>query len=218
MASVGPLNFYAEDYFCDYPPVYMLLLAPVALLRGLFGIAYDSTAHVVLLKLLPIFCDLLGAMVVYRFSEKRLGQRAALLLCAFYAFNPAVLVDSAAWGQIDSVLTLLLVVCALRMAEGGYISSLAAFALAVLVKPQALLFAPVGLAALIVHASLRSTSASRGASLDGAGAAGAGGTRRKDGEPSAGIRERGGGAALCLRRLVRRSNLVSPRISGLKRG
>ena len=151
MAQVGPLNFYAEGYFCDYPPVYMLLLAPVAILRGLFGIAYDSTAHVVLLKLLPIFCDLLGAMVVYRFSEKRLGHRAALLLCAFYAFNPAVLVDSAAWGQIDSVLTLLLVVCALRMAEGGYISSLAAFALAVLVKPQALLFAPVGLTALVVR-------------------------------------------------------------------
>ncbi len=151
MAQVGPLNFYAEGYFCDYPPVYMLLLAPVALLRGFFGIAYDSTAHIVLLKLLPIFCDLLGAMLVYRFCEKRLGHRAALLLSAFYAFNPAVLVDSAAWGQIDSVLTLLLVVCALRMAEGGYISSLAAFALAVLVKPQALLFAPVGLTALVVR-------------------------------------------------------------------
>ena len=53
MASVGPLNFYAEDYFCDYPPVYMLLLAPVAILRGLFGIAFDSSAHIVLLKLLP---------------------------------------------------------------------------------------------------------------------------------------------------------------------
>ena len=151
MAQVGPLNFYAEDYFCDYPPGYMLLLAPVALLRSLFGIAYDSTAHVVLLKLLPILCDLIGAILVYRFSEKRLGNRAALLLCAFYAFNPAVLVDSAAWGQIDSVLTLLLVVCALRMAEGGYISSLTAFALAVLVKPQALLFAPVGLTALVVR-------------------------------------------------------------------
>ena len=151
MAQVGPLNFYAEDYFCDYPPGYMLLLAPVALLRSLFGIAYDSTAHVVLLKLLPILCDLIGAMLVYRFSEKRLGDRAALLLCAFYAFNPAVLVDSAAWGQIDSVLTLLLVVCALRMAEGGYSSSLAAFALAVLIKPQALLFAPVGLTALVVR-------------------------------------------------------------------
>lgn len=151
MASVGPFNFYAEDYFCDYPPGYMLLLAPIAFLRNLFGFAYDSTAHVVLIKLIPIFCDLIGAMVVYRFCEKRLGNRAALLLCAFYAFNPAVLVDSAAWGQIDSVLTLLLVICALRMVEGGYISSLAAFAAAVLVKPQALLFAPVGLMALIVH-------------------------------------------------------------------
>ncbi len=155
MATVGPLGFYAEGYFCDYPPGYMLLLAPVALLRSLFGIAYDSMAHIVLLKMLPMLCDLLGAMLVYRFSEKRLGNRAALLLCAFYAFNPAVLVDSAAWGQIDSVLTLLLVVCALRMAEGGYISSLAAFALAVLVKPQALLFAPVGLTALIVRVAGR---------------------------------------------------------------
>ena len=151
MASVGPLNFYAEGYFCDYPPGYILLLAPIALLRNLFGIAYDSTAHVVLIKLIPIFCDLLGAMVVYHFCEKRLDNRAALLLCAFYAFNPAVLVDSAAWGQIDSVLTLLLVICALRMVEGGYISSLAAFAVAVLVKPQALLFAPVGLTAMIVR-------------------------------------------------------------------
>ena len=119
MATVGPLGFYAEGYFCDYPPGYMLLLAPVALLRSLFGIAYDSMAHIVLLKMLPMLCDLLGAMLVYRFSEKRLGNRAALLLCAFYAFNPAVLVDSAAWGQIDSVLTLLLVVCALRMARAA---------------------------------------------------------------------------------------------------
>ena len=45
MASVGPLNFYAEDYFCDYPPGYMLLLAPIALLRQVFGFAYDFTAH-----------------------------------------------------------------------------------------------------------------------------------------------------------------------------
>ena len=28
MAQVGPLNFYAEGYFCDYPPGYILLLAP----------------------------------------------------------------------------------------------------------------------------------------------------------------------------------------------
>ncbi len=148
MAAVGPLNFYSEDYFCDYPPGYMLLLAPVALLRSVLGVAYDSVTHVTLLKLLPIFCDLAGALFVYRFCSKRLNERAALLLCAFYAFNPAVLVDSAAWGQIDSVLALALVVSALRMAEGGYISSLAAFAVAALIKPQALLFAPVGLAAM----------------------------------------------------------------------
>ena len=32
MAERGPAGFYAADYFCDYPPGYMLLLWPVGLL------------------------------------------------------------------------------------------------------------------------------------------------------------------------------------------
>jgi TctA family transporter len=48
----------------------------------------------------------------------------ALLLGAFYALNPAVFIDSAAWGQIDSVLTLLVVVCAIEAVRGRYVVSL----------------------------------------------------------------------------------------------
>ncbi|NLD58321.1 MAG: phospholipid carrier-dependent glycosyltransferase [Clostridiales bacterium] len=169
MASVGPLNFYAEDYFCDYPPGYMLLLGPVALFRSMFGIAYNSAAHIVFLKLAPIACDLLGALIVYRFAQKRLGDVAALLLGGFYALNPAVIIDSAAWGQIDAVLTLAIVVCALELFNGRYLTALPAFAVAVLIKPQALLFAPLGLAAVVVRVAA-SRRALRDALLAAAGA------------------------------------------------
>ena len=148
--SVGPGNFYSEDYFCDYPPGYMLLLWPIALLRSMFGIGVDSTAHVVLIKLIPILFDLAGAMLAYRFAKKRLGERSAFFLGLFFLFNPAIFVDSAAWGQIDTVFTLFIVLSALAACERRYLLSLPLFAAAMLIKPQAMLFAPLGLAAIAV--------------------------------------------------------------------
>ena len=149
--STGIGGFYSPDFFCDYPPAYMVMLWPAALLRRLFGAGYNSPAHILLIKSIPIVCDLIGAHLVYRFARERLGGRPALLLAAFYALNPAVFVDSAAWGQIDSVLTLLVVICAIEAVERRYLTALPVFALAVLVKPQALLFGPLGLAAVLLN-------------------------------------------------------------------
>ncbi|MDO4741542.1 MAG: hypothetical protein Q4A66_12820, partial [Eubacteriales bacterium] len=151
MFDLGPARFYAEDYFCDYPPGYMLLLWIPAAIRNLFGFELQGAAHLLLLKLIPIICDMLGALLIWRVAEKRhAGGRIAAVLALLYAFNPAVLIDSAAWGQIDSIFTLLIAVCALEAADEKYIPSLAAFALAMLIKPQAMLFGPLGLFAILV--------------------------------------------------------------------
>ena len=152
MLSNGPGNFYAPDYFCDYPPGYMLLLWPAALLRNLLGAGYQGALHLMLLKFLPIACDLIGAMLVWRFARRhRVHPNIALVLSLLYAFNPAAIIDSAAWGQIDSILALLIAVCAIEAAEEKYIPSLIAFAAAMLIKPQALLFAPLGLIAIAAN-------------------------------------------------------------------
>ena len=157
--SAGIGKFYSADFFCDYPPGYMVMLWPAALLRRLFGAGYNSAGHILLVKLLPILCDLVCAHIVYRYAREHLGERPALLLGAFYALNPAVFIDSAAWGQIDSVLTLLVVICAIEAVRGRYVVSLPVFALAVLVKPQALLFAPLGLAAVLLNILLATKDA-----------------------------------------------------------
>ena len=145
-------NFYAPDYFCDYPPGYMLLLWPVAMLRSLFGMGVQSTDHILLLKMLPMLCDLAGAWLVWKFARKmRVKPQLAAALALVYAFNPAAIIDSAGWAQIDSVFTLLIAICAMQAADEKYISSLLAFAGAMLIKPQAMLFAPLGLFAIVVN-------------------------------------------------------------------
>lgn len=152
MFERGPGAFYAEDYFCDYPPGYMLLLWLPAALRNLFGLALQSPAHLMLLKFIPVLCDLLGALLIWRAAKRRaVNARTAAVLALLYAFNPAVLIDSAAWGQIDSVFTLLIALCALEAADERYVPSLLAFAAAMLIKPQAMLFAPLGLFAIVVQ-------------------------------------------------------------------
>ena len=148
--SVGAAKFYNSGVWCDYPPGYMLMLWPVAALRSLFGLSTQSSAYLFLLKLWPIAFDLAGAWLLWRRGKERLGARAALMLAAFFALSPAAFTDSAAWGQIDSVFTLMIALCALEAADGRYVPSLTSFALAVLIKPQALLFAPLGLVAVVV--------------------------------------------------------------------
>ncbi len=149
IATVGPINFYTSDYFCDYPPGYMLLLWPVGQLKTLLG-STDSAGVLILLKSIPILCDMITAMLLFAYAKKRLPLKAAAFVGLFFAFNPAVLATGSAWGQVDSVLTLLIVIAAIQAMKHRWRIALPAYVLAVLVKPQALLFGPVALAWLLV--------------------------------------------------------------------
>lgn len=141
MAERGPAGFYAEDYFCDYPPGYMLLLWPVGLL---LSAVKGAGVTLLVVKGLPILCDMAGAVLLFAFARKRLGDAAAALVAGLYALNPVVLVNGAAWGQADSVLALLVMLTCLAAIRRDWRAAFPLFAAAVLVKPQAILFAPVG--------------------------------------------------------------------------
>ena len=149
MAQMGPASFYVDDYFCDYPPGYMLVLWLVGLLSQATGISLGGMDGQFLIKLTPVFCDVILAIILYAAARKRLGGTASLGIAALMAFNPAYMVTSACWGQTDAVLSLLLVIMLLFAHRGKWQAAIPVFALAVLVKPQAGLLAPLGVAALI---------------------------------------------------------------------
>ena len=149
MAAMGPAGFYEEGYFCDYPPAYMLVLGLIGTAANLLGIPLSGMGGQLLLKLVPIACDAALAALLYRAARDAIGGRAALAICALTAFNPAFIITGAAWGQIDSVLAVLLVLVLLRAQKGQWHIAIPLYALAVLAKPQAGLLAPLGVAALV---------------------------------------------------------------------
>ena len=149
MASGGPANFYEAGYFCDYPPAYMLVLGAIGTLANLLGVPYTGMGIQVMLKLVPIACDIALAALVYALEARASQRRAGLILASLAAFNPAFIVTGAAWGQIDAVLAVLLAVLLLQAKAGRWHIAIPVFALAVLAKPQAGLLAPLGVAALV---------------------------------------------------------------------
>ena len=149
MAAGGPEDFYAPDYFCDYPPAYLMVLGLLGGLANLFGVAFGTMDGELLLKTVPIVCDLLLALAVYLAAERTAGERCALGAAALLALNPAFVITGSCWGQIDSVLALLLAGVLLLARAGRWELAIPAFALAVLTKPQAGLLAPLGVVALL---------------------------------------------------------------------
>lgn len=143
MFQVGPWRFYSDSVFTDYPPGYMYLLYPVGALRALFHVEYGSAGHLILLKLPAVFCDMGCGLLLYREAGQRLDAKKTLLLTAIYLFNPAVLLNSSVWGQVDSVYTLLLAIMCLSLIRRRTLPAYACFCLGILIKPQMLLFAPV---------------------------------------------------------------------------
>ena len=148
MAAVGPANFYEEGYFCDYPPAYMLVLGALGGLANLFGISFGTMNGEMLLKTVPIFCDILLALAVFLTTDRVVGRKPALGMAALIALNPAYIIAGACWGQIDSVLAVMLVALLLLARQGKWQAAIPLFALAVLAKPQAGLLVPLGVAAL----------------------------------------------------------------------
>ncbi len=143
MWETGPAGFYTSGQFADYPPGYMYVLWILGGIRSLFDLDANSVAFTVIVKLPSIITDLVIAILIYRWTPKNFSRLAALALAAFWALNPAIIFNSGYWGQIDSILTLLLLVSLYNFMSRRRLVACLVFAAALLIKPQALLFGPV---------------------------------------------------------------------------
>ena len=141
--SGGFENFYSSDSFTDYPPGYMYVLYLVGFLRSLME---QST---LLLKLPAICSNILLGILAYAISRKRFSERSSLILGGFLAFSPVLILNSALWGQVDSVYTLFLVCTILLVYLKKLIPAYFVFALAFFIKPQALIYSPVLMFAIL---------------------------------------------------------------------
>jgi Gpi18-like mannosyltransferase/predicted membrane-bound dolichyl-phosphate-mannose-protein mannosyltransferase len=143
LADRGPADFYAPNYFCDYPPGYMYILW---LLGSVFQGLKMSTAgalSTVVIKLPSLVTDGLSSWLLFVLLRPRVGLRLTWIVVLAYTLNPAVIFNSAIWGQTDSLFTLELFLGVLLLLERRIAFAWALLMIAALTKPQALVFLPL---------------------------------------------------------------------------
>ncbi len=151
VAQYGMANFYTSGGFADYPPGYMYICGALATLCRWLNIPNGSDAMALLFKMPSTIADLATAILLYKLATKnKLSEKSALLIAGIYALTPTLMFVSGAWGQIDSVLALLIVVVILLLQSDKRILAGAVYGLAILMKPQALMFGPILAVAFLI--------------------------------------------------------------------
>jgi dolichyl-phosphate-mannose-protein mannosyltransferase len=147
--------FYRDAQFADYPPGYVYALAVLGSLRSLFSLAPDSRAYEFIIRIPALACDLGIALLIYRIVKKRSGEARGLLACALFIFTPLGIMDSAIWGQVDSVFCLAIIASLAFLDDEKPIRAGVLYAVAALIKPQAFIFAPVFLCSYVSRRKLK---------------------------------------------------------------
>jgi Gpi18-like mannosyltransferase len=139
-------NFYAiPDMWCDYPPGYLYVLWGLGKIHQLSDPTLTQTGAMGftwLIKLPAALADIGCAWLIWLLLRTRTSVRAAYRTALFYAFNPLTIFVSAIWGQIDGVLTLMMLVVTWLLVKGKLLRATALAAAGVMVKPQGLFLAP----------------------------------------------------------------------------
>jgi hypothetical protein len=108
LAAHGPIGFYERTFFHDYTPGYLYVLWFVGSIltatnADVWAAPYPALAGMGL-KAVPILADLAIGWLVYSMVLELGGRRRMALVGATLAvFNPISWFDSVAWGQVDSV-------------------------------------------------------------------------------------------------------------------
>lgn len=139
----GLFKIYSSTSFLDYPPGYIYILHIIGSTGRLLGIEYGTDVYNLMLKIPSIIADLVMAFILYRLCAKRLKHTMGLIIAFTYALNPLILLDSAAWGQIDAILTLAVAGYLLALYKDKIIWATILFIIGLLIKPQMLFFGPV---------------------------------------------------------------------------
>ncbi|MGQ9747873.1 MAG: hypothetical protein ACUVQZ_08980, partial [Candidatus Caldatribacteriaceae bacterium] len=115
----------------------------------LFNIPIYSGFHLALLKMPATIADFCLSAFLYWMGRERLGERVGFLLSLSFFLNPAVILNSALWGQIDSFFLLPLAGGILLLSQKQLEWSVLLWVLSFLIKPQALFLAPLWLFTLL---------------------------------------------------------------------
>ncbi len=154
MLAVGPSRFYSDSVFSDYAPGYMYVMWLIAAIKNGLLSNVGIEAYYVLYRLPSILIDLASGVLIYDIVRRYEAQRAPdtdtyahlklpLLGAACHVLNPAIIFNSAVWGQIDATFTFGMLLAVALLMRGKAEWAIVSYVVAFLIKPQAISLAPL---------------------------------------------------------------------------
>ena len=148
----------AFSYGGDYMPLrlyFLQFLTPlVALLGGTYYEPLPAITRAVI-KLPSLTALLLTVALLFRWARRYGGTGRAALLAGLYAVAPPVWMNAAWWGQVDVLLALPLVAAVALLDKRRGQASWLLWAVGLLIKPQAIILAPLLYGATLCRYGLR---------------------------------------------------------------
>lgn len=129
----------------NYPPLSLMVFASTGhLYQAFVSPEYDKglVENRVFIKFPSILADIVTVVLLFLIVAKWKGKKAGYIAAAVYALHPAVIYDSAVWGQTDSLYTMFLVACVGALSMQWNAAAGALIALAFLTKTQAVILVP----------------------------------------------------------------------------
>ncbi|MEX1307200.1 MAG: phospholipid carrier-dependent glycosyltransferase [Eubacteriales bacterium] len=141
--ATGGIRYFYVNTNCMYPCGYMYVLWFVGKIGMLLDVGFKSTSFNLMLKTPVILCELATAYLAYRIAKKQLGEKNATIISLVVLLNPAVLMNTSSWGQVDAVYILAIVFVFYLLEQKHSYLAAGFFAFSLLLKTQAILFLPV---------------------------------------------------------------------------
>jgi hypothetical protein len=130
----------------DYMPLRLYILSGIGALAALLGQPPSGQLTpllTVLIKLPQLLADLITPMLIFAWSRSWLPARRAALVAALYALAPPVWINVSWWGQVDALLMLPMLLAVMLFEHGRGRWSWLCWVVALLIKPQAIILAPL---------------------------------------------------------------------------
>ena len=125
----------ANGNFSNYTPAYLYLLWFSRRFSDWFG-------SMVAIKIIPTTFDLLSAFAIFLMTRIRFKDDKPLLLSAVFFALPTIMYISTGWGQIESLYTSFLLLCAYFLLKEKPFWAMMMFGFAISFKSQSIFFLP----------------------------------------------------------------------------
>jgi len=141
-------NFYGYSN-CDYPPAFLYVLWAIGKIYQIFDPTFSHSDRspeglllAAMIKLPSVLADTGAAFLIAQILKPQTSEAKAYKLGLLYAFNPLILFVSAVWGQIDGLMTFLMLLAFYLLQQNHLIRAGILIAVMVIIKPQGLFLVP----------------------------------------------------------------------------